>query len=383
MKVFILGTGATGGLLARLLNDEGYRVTCGDADPNRAASFAGSGIDIVKVNARRCDGIADAAGGCDLLVNCVPAKFNCTVLRAALGIRAHYLDLAAHLGRNPFKPEQLLFGPQFLASNRCAVITAGAAPGLTNLLAAEAAERFDTVDWIRIRLFEDTDSDQPISTWSAEVAHDEAISRPRVYRNGRYQLARRFDELELFAVPPPIGAVPVVLAAQDEVATLPRFLRARNVDAKIGGNEISRLRELYLIGRLRPSRKRGRLFPDTLEPAELDRLVRRGAVHKARFARCVVVTGNNGGLHFELRNCCVFPSLLRLRRRGIDATPVAFAAAESALLFVRHFPAQMNGVHAPEGLPMSVRGAILRDLEAAGCRITTRTRRLSRTETQP
>jgi saccharopine dehydrogenase-like NADP-dependent oxidoreductase len=137
------------------------------------------------VNAQRSDGVADAAGGCDLLVNCVPAKFNCTVLRAALRFRSHYLDLASHLGRNPFKPEQLLFARQFIGTDRCAIINAGVAPGLSNLLAAEAAEQFDSIDSIRIRLFEGTESDQPVSTWSAEVAWDEAISRPRIYRDGR------------------------------------------------------------------------------------------------------------------------------------------------------------------------------------------------------
>jgi saccharopine dehydrogenase-like NADP-dependent oxidoreductase len=61
------------------------------------------------------------------------------------------------------------------------VINAGAEPGLSNLLAAQATERFDSLDSIRIRLFEETDCDQLISTWPAEVAYDEAMSRPRLY----------------------------------------------------------------------------------------------------------------------------------------------------------------------------------------------------------
>jgi hypothetical protein len=64
--------------------------------------------------------------------------------------------------------------------------------------------------------------------------------------------------------------------AQDEIATLPRLLRVRNVDAKIRGNEISHLRQLYHVGRLRPSRRRGRLFPGTSDPVELNRLIQRG-----------------------------------------------------------------------------------------------------------
>ena len=41
--------------------------------------------------------IVRAARGCHLLVNAAPAVFNEIVLRAALRLRAHYLDLAAHL----------------------------------------------------------------------------------------------------------------------------------------------------------------------------------------------------------------------------------------------------------------------------------------------
>lgn len=243
MRVFVLGAGATGGLLARLLSQNGYQVSCGDRDPDRAVSFAGDAVEIVEANARRCDSVARAASGCDLLINTVPAVFNQTVIRAALSLDLHYLDMASHLGRTPFKPEQFHFQGDFVRRRRLALINAGAAPGLSNLMAAWCAERLDTVETVLIRLFENTDSDLPVSMWSGEVAYDEAISRPPVFRNGRFQLGRRFDEVELFPFPRPIGKVTVVLAAQDEVSTLPRFIEMRNLDVKIGGNEIDRLRE--------------------------------------------------------------------------------------------------------------------------------------------
>jgi saccharopine dehydrogenase-like NADP-dependent oxidoreductase len=224
MKVFLLGAGAKGAMLARLLSRDGHQVTCGDSDAKRALSFLGNGAEVTKVNAGRCSATAEAAAGCDLLINCVPAKFNCTVTRAALRVRSQYLDLASHLGRNPSRPEQLKFSSDFVRSGRSAVFNAGAAPGLSNLLASAATEQFDSVDSVKIRLFEDTDSDQPVSTWSADGAYDEAISRPLVYRNGRYNLARRFDELELFSFPSPIGTIPVVLAA------IPAPIRGRGID---------------------------------------------------------------------------------------------------------------------------------------------------------
>jgi hypothetical protein len=92
---------------------------------------------------------------------------------------------------------------------------------------------------------------------------------------------------------------------------------------------------------------------------------------------CVVVTGKYGDLQSEVRSCCVFPWLLGLRRRGINTTPIAFAAAECAGLLCAPLSVRMTGVHAPEALPCRVRGAILRDLKIVGCRITTRKLRMS------
>src|ERR1019366_6016652 len=111
MRIFVLGAGATGALLAQLLARQGHRVTCGDKDPERARHFLGkhSTLRLVSVNARNLRAIVRAARGCPLLVNASPAVFNEIALRAALRLRAHYLDFSAHMTRNPFKVEQFTY----------------------------------------------------------------------------------------------------------------------------------------------------------------------------------------------------------------------------------------------------------------------------------
>ena len=142
MRIFILGAGATGSLLAQLLERHGHVVLCGDRDPARARRFLGkkSIIPVTKVNARATCGIVRAAMGCHLIINASASVFNEIVLRAALRLRAHYLDLSSHLTRNPFKPEQFRYTKKFEAKHRTALINTGAAPGLTNLLVKRAAE---------------------------------------------------------------------------------------------------------------------------------------------------------------------------------------------------------------------------------------------------
>src|ERR1700680_2788148 len=244
MRIFVLGAGATGSLLAQLLERQGHTVWCGDRDLQRAHHFLGrsSSIAITDVNARNLRGIVRAARGCQLIVNASASVFNQIVMRAALRLRVHYVDLSSHLTQNPFKAEQFTFAKRFAEKNRLALINTGAAPGLTNLLVKRAADALDEVQSVQIRLYESTESHDPISQWSPEVTFDEAISNPRVYRDHQFRMEKRFAELEKFRFADPIGSASVVLAAQDEVATLPYFISMKNMDVKIGGNVFDRLR---------------------------------------------------------------------------------------------------------------------------------------------
>src|SRR6201997_2361134 len=159
MRIFVLGAGATGSLLAQLLERQGHTVWCGDRDPERARRFLGrnSTIPVTEVNARNLRGIVRAARDCQLLVNASASVFNQIVMRAALRMRANYLDLSSHLTRNPFKAEQLAYSKRFEDKNRAALINAGAAPGFTNLLVMRSAELLDTVHSVQIRLYESTE----------------------------------------------------------------------------------------------------------------------------------------------------------------------------------------------------------------------------------
>ena len=380
MRIFVLGAGATGSLLAQLLERQGHTVWCGDRDPERARRFLGkkSTIAVTEVNARNLRGIVKAAKGCQLIVNASASVFNEIVLRAALRLRAHYMDLSSHLTRNPFKAEQFRYAKKFEEKNRVALINAGVAPGLTNLLVKRAADLLDEVEAVHIRLYESSESDDPISQWSPEVSFDEAVSHPRVYRNGKFHLGKRFSEVEKFRFPEPIGTVRVVLAAQDEVATLPHFIPMRDLDVKIGGNEIDRLRRWHKQGKLSKSRGMTRQrFPQTSSPRMIAKLIRQGILQNARFAAAVLVRGVKRGkkedLHLLIRSDCMFPTLYQIRQQGLFTTPVAYVTAHVAALFIKFFPRELAGVFAPEMLPVETRRDILAGLRNHNLRIMHKT----------
>lgn len=372
MRIFVLGVGGTGSLLAQLLARQGHTVWCGDRDVERARRFLGkkSELEILEVNARNLWSVVRAGRSCHLLVNASPAVFNEILLRAALRLRAHYLDLNSRLTRNPFKAEQLHYHKRFIAKNRIAIINAGAAPGLTNLLVKRGTEILDTTESATVRLFESTISQDPVSTWSPDVAFDEAVSKPIYYRGSRFHKGKRFGEAERFRFPPPIGETTVYLAAQDEVATLPYYVSLQELDAKIGGNDIERLRRWYRQGKL--SKSRGivsKRFPETPTPRRVAKLFRHKILENARFAAAVLVRGKKSGQPLLIRWDAAFPSLFQIARRGIHSTPISYATAHIAALFVRHMPRDMSGVFPPEALPGDVRRAIVADTRSRDIRI--------------
>jgi len=380
MRIFVLGAGATGSLLAQLLERQGHTVWCGDRDLERARRFLGKKgtIPLTEVNARNLRGIVRAARGCQLIVNASASVFNEIVLRAALRLRAHYVDLSSHLARHPFKAEQFRYAKRFEEKNRAALINAGAAPGLTNLLVKRAAEQLDEVTSVHIRLYESSESEDPISQWSPVVSFDEAVSHPRVYRDGKFLLGKRFSDVDKFHFMEPIGTVRVVLAAQDEVATLPHFIPMRELDVKIGGNEIDRLRRWHKQGKLQRSRGMAQYrFPQTPSPRKVAKLIRQGILQNARFAAAALVRGVKRGakedLYLLIRSDCMFPTLYQIRRQGRFTTPVAYATAHVAALFIKFFPRDLAGVFAPEMLPVETRRAILTGIRNNSIRITHKT----------
>jgi len=148
----------------------------------------------------------------------------------------------------------------------------------------------------------------------------------------------------------------------------------RDMDVKIGGNEIDRLRRWHKQGRLSKSRglPRGR-FPETSSPRKIAALIRQGVLQNARFAASVLVRGVKHGPREDqdllIRSDALFPTLYQIRRQGRFATSVAFATAHIASLFIKNFPRDIEGVFAPEELPVEIRRAILSGVRKQGVKL--------------
>ncbi|MGH9679950.1 MAG: hypothetical protein ACRD4Y_08355, partial [Candidatus Acidiferrales bacterium] len=61
-----------------------------------------------------------------------------------------------------------------------------------------------------------------------------------------------------------------------------------------------------------------------------------------------------------------FPSLYQIRLRGLALSPISYATAHMAALFIKHFPRDSAGVFPPGAIPLENRRAILKDLKSKG-----------------
>ena len=69
----------------------------------------------------------------------------------------------------------------------------------------------------------------------------------------------------------------------------------------------------------------------------------------------------------------MFPTLYQIRQQGLFTTPVAYATAHVAALFIKFFPRDLPGVFAPEMLPVETRRAIIAGIRAHKVKITHKT----------
>src|SRR5437879_10839495 len=124
-------------------------------------------------------------------------------------------------------------------------------------------------------------------------------------------------------------------------------------------------------------------FPETYSPRMIAKLIRQGILQNARFAAAVLVRGvrhnRKDDQYLLIRSDCMFPTLYQIRQQGRLTTPVAYATAHVAAVFIKFFPRELGGVFAPEMLPAETRRAILAGIRNRGIRITHKTTLLKHT----
>lgn len=370
MRVAILGVGGLGRTLASELRTD-PRVTgllLADQKGERARILTAIKgrvpIEARQVNVENATALERTIRGYDVVVNTTLPKYNLAIMEAALVAGTDYLDISATGPRTPGgKPgilEQLDLGDRFRAAGRTALLSMGLDPGMSSVLARQAAAPLETVDAIRIRTASTSDASQVLTfpLYSREVFLEDILVRPTVWLDGELQQREPLSEEETFEFPSPIGAQRAFLVSHEETKTLPRFLGkpVRRVDYKVALNAdlvraLNALDRLGLLEETRTIRAGEQLVP--FRRALLGAFPEPSALqlpHEGYEALAVEVEGVREGKRVVRRGDIVFSHQEANRRRSTTAVYYLTAVGTSIGLALMEEKTMGPGVFTSESL---------------------------------
>src|SRR3989441_6011072 len=241
--VVLGGAGAIGRVIVRDLYESNSKnqVLIADFDQEAARTIARSyrseRVTHAFTDARYVSRLVSVLRDQLVVINCTRHQFNLNVMEAALREGVHYLDLG---GLFIWTRRQLRLHRPFADAGLTAVLGMGCAPGLTNVLAASAADQLDRVDSIRIRVggidFNAHNGDFAFP-YSAQTIVEELTLPPWKWSGGRFVQAEPRTGWERVDFGRPVGRVWMVMTRHSEIATLPLRFKSKGLryaDFKVG-----------------------------------------------------------------------------------------------------------------------------------------------------
>jgi len=235
MKICIIGAGAQGSVIAKILAEDSEidKVVLADINTQllqRVAKKIGSSkLSTERVDAGNADDLAKVLKGTDVVINAALTYFNLPIFNSALKHGANYIDLAEDWPLRESFLENLKTSDKWKKAGLTAVKSQGITPGVTNVLARYAADRLDKVEEIHIKSgWRNPEEGKMVPTWSPGWSVEMALlmwtADPIVYENGEYKTYPPFSGVENHAFPEPMGPRTLALAEHDEAVTLPHFI---------------------------------------------------------------------------------------------------------------------------------------------------------------
>lgn len=213
-------------------------------DPRLAASLC---------DARDPDSLHKVCRDSDLVISCINAGNLVACQRAALDAGAHYIDLGSWPDETA---AQLAMGPDFHAADRIAVLGAGSAPGISNVMAAAAVTYLESVRSLDIKLAKvyPSPSRLPLNPpYALPTILDELTVPPTILQKGKLIRVPPRSGREIMSCPEPMGEVEVMHVIHPEPFTFARSFAdkgLREASFKIGlpREFLQRLQLLLALG---------------------------------------------------------------------------------------------------------------------------------------
>lgn len=234
MKVVVLGgAGKMGCISVQALSQDNRvsEVVIADLNTENAklvADYINSPeIRIQAVDIADPDSLVAVLKDADACLNATVYYTNLAVMEACLKAQVHYTDMGGlfHTTR-----KQLQLSDRFRQAGISAVLGMGSAPGMPNIHARYAADRLDTVEYVRIYDgIKPPPPDDMRFTYAVPTIVDELTVEPMVFENGEFVAKPPLSGFEDYWFVEPLGLLPMHLSLHSEVATIPVSLKDKGI----------------------------------------------------------------------------------------------------------------------------------------------------------
>jgi len=307
MRILLVGAGGVGNAIAKIAAERNFFevMVVSDYDVSRAEGVVewirrrhGDEIAakflVSKIDASSAENVTDVARefGITHILNAVEPKFVPTIFAGAFTAEANYMDMAMslsephesdpeHLPGIKLGDQQYAVNEQWERSGRLALVGMGVEPGLSNVFARYAADYlFSEIDEISVKdggnlvVRDDEGNEIFAPSFSIWTTIEECLNPPLMWETGKgWYTTAAFSEPEIFDFPEGIGSVECVNVEHEEVAMLPRTIKANKFSFKygLGGDFINVLKTLHLLGldRTKPVRVRSAQGPVDVAPRDV------------------------------------------------------------------------------------------------------------------
>src|SRR5438552_9379286 len=211
MRALVLGSGLQGSACAfDLLETTDAAVTLADRAPERLAPFLlpdrARRLAVLSVDARDENSLREIFRGHDAVLSALPYYLNLPMTKLAIEAGDHFCDLG---GNTDIVRQQEALSPAAEKRGVSVVPDCGVAPGMANILAAEAMRRLDAVDSVKLYVGGLPQHPRPplnySIVYSLEGVLDYYTTPSWVLRDGRLVQLEALSEPEDLSFPEPLG----------------------------------------------------------------------------------------------------------------------------------------------------------------------------------
>jgi saccharopine dehydrogenase (NAD+, L-lysine-forming) len=234
MRIVVLGgAGKMGSIAVQALTKEDRvdEIVIADFNTEQAkvvADYIGSSkISVQHVDVNDHDLLVKTLQGADACLNATVYYTNLPIMEACIEAEVPYTDMGG-LFHTTLK--QLKLNDRFAEKGISAVLGMGSAPGIPNIQSRYAADRLDTIEYIRIYDgIKPPAPDDMRFTYAVPTILDEMSLAPMVYRNGEFVAEEPLTGFEDYWFSEPLGLLPMHYSLHSEVATIPITFQDKGV----------------------------------------------------------------------------------------------------------------------------------------------------------